>query len=422
MVEFNTPKGMKDYFGPEMILRQSMIDKIGSTYRKWGYQSLSTPAIEKVDTLCAKSGDEIAGQLFKIDQSDLALRFDQTIGLARFAANNQMVKPYKRFVIAPAWRREEPQKGRLREFLQADADIIGSSSMRCEAELLAMASECLKRLGFEEFSILLNNRKILSGIIKILELEDRQGAILRALDKFDKIGSDGVKEELAKAGVQEEKIARLLEILDTGKMDNDKILLLAKKYSEEGADELEQILTLLKNAYLIKDVKVDLGLVRGLGYYTGPIFEIRANKDIGSVAGGGRYDQLCKIYGRDEPAVGISLGIERLFSLKKTSEEQGSYAEVMVICLSEELYDAAVDVAMKLRDAGLRVETDLNIRKMKNQLEYADSNNIQFAVIVGDREAKSKLYGLKNLRTAKQKNGLMINQIIEDIYLFREME
>ncbi|VVC01996.1 Histidine--tRNA ligase [uncultured archaeon] len=426
MRDYQTPNGMKDFSGREMELRRSMVMDIESVYRQGGYQPLSTPALESLQTLNAKAGGqvgagaEIAGQIFKIEDSELGMRFDLTVPLARFASNQSLPKPYKRYCIAPVWRREEPQKGRLREFLQADADIIGSSSMRAEAELLAMAAAALRRLGIDEFEILLNNRKILQGLILKLNLQKWETAVFRALDKLDKIGNDGVKKELSQAGVDEKAAQQLLDLLCndcTG--DNSLLLRKAGEYSVEGAKELQEILTLLQTGYALADVRIDLSLVRGLGYYTGPIFEIKAGGGVGSVAGGGRYDQLLGIYGQNDSAVGISLGIERLLSLKEEAERKApttraSPTQILVVGFETELQAKVLAVATELREDGLCVETDLNDRPMRKQLDYANANSIPFALFVGKKEVESGQYTLKDLATGQQKT-LSIEKIAEAV-------
>lgn len=401
MADYQTPKGMKDFCGSEAVLRERMLDAIKSVYRSWGYEPLFTPALEMKKTLKAKAGDEIAGQLFNIEESEYALRFDLTVGTARFAANSSMPKPYKRYCIAPVWRREEPQKGRLREFLQADADIIGSLDMRCEAELIAVANEALQALGFGKFEVLLNNRKILNGLLEKLGINDKEAVVLRALDKMEKVGEAKVREELLGAGLKQEDVEELANWIKFEGSNEEKIAK-AKEYSQEGAGELENILCILKYAYKIEGVKIDLSLVRGLGYYTGPIFEIKAAEGIGSVAGGGRYDNLLSIYGKDEPAVGISLGIERLFALKKEGEENIGVCDAAIISTDDESYGAGIEIAKEMRSKGLVVVCDLGGRKFGAQLKYADSVGARFALIVGKKEMEAKKYGLKDLKSGEQ--------------------
>ena len=426
MATFQTPKGMKDFSGAKARARLEMMEKIEKVYRNWGYQPLFTPALESEATLTAKSGNEIAGQLFRIEESELAMRFDLTVPLARFAANSTMAKPYKRYCIAPVWRREEPQKGRMREFLQADADIIGTPSMRAEAELLAMASEALRAIGVGDFEILLNSRKILSGLIAKLGIE-KELPVFRALDKLDKIGEAGVRQEMAGAGLQDTQIRPLMEMAMAEKAQgglSGPALEKAREYSAEGVKELEELTRLLAD-YGITNVRLDLSLVRGLDYYTGPIFEVKAGEGIGSVAGGGRYDHLLELYGQKDYAVGISLGIERLLALQeekdKDAKKPAAFTQVCVISLKTELYSKALELATKLRKAGIAVETDLNDRPMRKQLDYANSAGIPFAAIIGEQEAASGQCTLKDLKTGQQKT-MSVDEAIDDILEASEPE
>ena len=413
MADYQTPKGMKDYSGADALLRERMLDVIKAVYSGWGYEPLTTPAIEMKKTLGAKAGDEIAGQLFKIEESEYALRFDLTVGTARFAANSNMPKPYKRYCIAPVWRREEPQKGRMREFMQADADVIGSSDMRCEAELLAMATDALSTLGFEKFNVLLNNRKILNGLLKKLKIEKKEGAVLRALDKLDKVGEKKIIGELGNAGIGEKEIGELINWINFEGTNEEK-LEKAKEYSEAGASELNNILCILKFAYGISNVSIDLSLVRGLGYYTGPIFEINAGGGIGSIAGGGRYDDLLSLYGKSEPAVGISLGIERIFALRKDDVKSCGSCDLVIVTAGNEAYGAGIEIASKLREKGISVSTDLNDRKFGAQLKYAGAVGAKFALIIGRQELESKKYTLKNLESGKQEE-LGLKEVLDRI-------
>lgn len=400
MAEYITPKGMKDYSGAEMMARQRMLGIIERQYRKWGYQMLSTPAVEMVETLERKCGSEIKGQLFRIDDNQLALRFDMTVPLARFAANSSLPKPYKRYVVGPVWRREEPQKGRLREFLQADADIIGCPTMKAEAELLAMAAETLEMLGFSNCTILLNNRKILSGIAAKYGIKE-EVSLIRALDKLGKLSNDAVAEEIGKVGMRNKDAEKLLEML-TAKKGNAETLAAAAEFSKEGADELARILAQLE-LYDVKNVLVDLSLARGLDYYTGPVFEIKASEEIGSVAGGGRYDNLLEMYGQADYATGISLGIERLMAI---SAKEGAATPTKVIIVGVKdtptIGAAAALASRVLRAAGVPCETDLQGRQMRKQLDYANALGVPYALIIGEEEVKSGMYTLKDLQTGKQ--------------------
>lgn len=425
MAEHQTPKGMRDFSGSALLSRQRMLRQVEDIYQSWGYQPLSTPALEHVSTLTAKSGDEIAGQLFKIEESTLAMRFDLTVPLARFAANTTLPKPYKRYCIAPVWRREEPQKGRLREFLQADADIVGCASMRAEAELLAMASEALRALGIAGFTIHLNNRKILSGLVAALAPGAPVGPIFRALDKLDKVGVEGVRAELtSKAGLSPDAASALLDLVHSAGASNEQALHAAAQYSAEGAHELTHILQLLRDEHGLSDARIDLSLVRGLGYYTGPIFEIKAGGGIGSVAGGGRYDDLLGLYGQPDCAVGLSLGIERLWYLKEQALAPGAGGsgraapatptQVMVVAVKPELAPKATALASDLRRMGVRAESDLAGRPMRKQLDHVNALGIPYALVVGEQELKSGQFTLKSMASGEQKS-LSLEQVAEAV-------
>lgn len=396
MPDYTAPKGMRDFLPEEALFREQAIAKIRSVYRKYGFSPLSTPALESVEVLEKKCGEEIKGQLFRIEDGRLALRFDLTVPLSRVSATNTFRKPFKRYQIAPVWRREEPQKGRLREFMQADADIIGCPTVRAEAELIACACEAISSLGFSGATVRLNDRRIITSIAASV-LAGKEGEVLRILDKREKIGDENTVAMLCDAGVKEPAAKKLVSELTAAK-GNDATLALASKYSKEGAESLKEILLLLKE-YGELDVKVDLSLVRGLDYYTGAIFEISLGKEMGSVAGGGRYDNLLSMYGQGDTAVGISLGFERLMAL---SVERGSAKSgVFVAAVKDEFYPYALSVASKFRAAGIETQTDLNARNLKKQMEYA-AGACKYIAVVGEREKKEKKVTLRNLETGKE--------------------
>lgn len=398
-MEYSTPKGMRDFLPDEMAERELVLDRIRAVFRKYGFVPLETPAMENLETLEKKCGDEISGQLFRID-GGLALRFDLTVPLARVAANNTFPKPFKRYCISRVWRREEPQKGRFREFWQADIDIIGAPTMRAEAELLACASECIVALGFPKPSMRVNNRKILDGMVRALGIPvESEFAVFRCLDKLQKIGDGRVAEELAAKGIASDKIEKLIEFTKTDGSEKEK-LALAEKYSEEGAGELRLLLALCKEYGT--GAEIDFSLVRGLDYYTGPIFEISLSKEIGSVAGGGRYDNLLSLYGQADCATGISLGIERLMALRK-KKEASSGPRVFVACVKEEFYPDALAVASELRSRGVPCSTDLNGRNLRKQIEYAAAAGASYLVVVGEKERKEKRAKVRDLASGEEK-------------------
>lgn len=409
MSEKLTPKGMRDFLPEEMLVREWVLEKITGVYRSYGFRPLDTPALEYMSTLRAKSGDEIAGQIFRLEDEEVGLRFDLTVPLARVAANNAIPKPFKRYCVSTVWRKEEPQKGRMREFWQADADIIGSKSMRSEAELLLVANDALVALGFGKPEFILNNRKILDALAKELDFEGEKETVFRLLDKIDKIGLEKVREDMEKM-LGKKKGDALFEIL-AAKGGNAAKIEAAKKISEEGAKELGEILANCPGL----DVKVDFFLVRGLGYYTGPVFEIKLGGDIGSVGGGGRYDDLLGLYGQNDYATGISLGIERLMYLIKerdAKEARKTYTRVFVASVKGYFAQSA-KIAEEFRKAGIPAEVDLNERNLGKQFDYANSLGIKYVAIVGEKETKEKKITLRDMQSGKEKFVTIQNAVNE---------
>lgn len=396
-----TPKGMRDIGPEDMFIREEVIEKIRSAFRSCGYRPLETPALEYLDTLRAKAGPEVDKQIFVIDGNEYGLRFDLTVPLARYAASADVPKPFKRYAIDVVWRKEEPQRGRFREFYQADADIIGSPCMRCEAELLRLAWDLCLAFGFENPKIMLNNRKILDGVAaKLGVAAEARDEVYRVLDKMDKIGEDEVIKLLNE--ILGKKAGELVKLIKA-KGGNREKLALAMEYSPEGAQELEDLLALCDFP-----VEVDLFLARGLGYYTGPVFEVVLSEGIGTVMAGGRYDNLLGVYGQAAPAVGISVGIERLVTLiaernkaaKKAAKKTDS--AVFVAPVKHESYKYALQVAAAFRAAGIACETDLNERHIRKQFEYANALGIRFAAVVGSREESEKKVTLHDMQSGKE--------------------
>ena len=391
-----TPKGMRDFNPEEMIVREEVRSRITNIYRRYGFRPLVTPAMEYIDTLRAKAGEEIDQQIFMLNNEKLALRFDLTVPLARVSANSDFPRPFKRYCIAPVWRKEEPQKGRFREFYQADADIIGTKSMRAEAELLSMANEICNEFGFKKPKIMLNNRKILDAIAKKVGFVKQKEDVLRLLDKMDKIGEEEVEKGLRDIlGVRADE---LMEYTANGRSNKEK-LASVKKIAPEGVEELEEILSLCDFP-----VEIDLSMVRGLGYYTGPVYEIKLSDDIGTVIAGGRYDNLLSVYGREDYATGISVGIERLITLilEKNKSNRKTYSRVFVACAKQEFYKNTLELADYLRKKGIGAETDLNGRNLRKQFDYANSLSIPYTIIVGQREIDSGKFMLRNMETGKE--------------------
>ncbi|MCX8197868.1 MAG: histidine--tRNA ligase [Candidatus Micrarchaeota archaeon] len=401
MAEYSAPKGMRDFLPDEMDRRERAIEAIKKIYRKYGFVPMDTPAMEMAEVLEKKCGEEIRGQIFRIDDGKHALRFDLTVPLSRVVSSNTFRKPFKRYCIGPVWRREEPQKGRFREFYQADADIIGSSSMRAEAELIACAHEAISALGFCGATVLLNDRRLAFKIAQSM-LPGKESSLLRLLDKRGKISRQQMIEEFAKIGGADPKSQEMF-IDFLGSMEKSATekqrLELAEEHCPEAAESLSEIISLAQEYGRSIKIELDLALVRGMDYYTGPIFEIKLGEGIGSVAGGGRYDGLLGLYGQGDYAVGISLGIERLLSLMK--EGKRAKGGVFVACTADEHYAQTIRIASAFRAAGIVAHTDLNSRSLKKQMEFA-SGCCAFIAIVGEKETAAGKLTLRDLESGKE--------------------
>jgi histidyl-tRNA synthetase len=400
-MELRTPRGMRDFMPGEMSARSRVISIVEAAFKRYGYEQIDTPVLENLDVLSLKCGEDTTKLIYKTEDGKLGLRFDLTVPFARVVAGNPALpKPFKRYCIAKVWRREEPQKGRFREFLQADVDVAGSEKMECEAELISCACEALRELGFSDFKVRLNSRKILEGVIKKIGITEKPEAVFRALDKIDKIGRTGVEAELEKAGVGKKEMDELVELI-LKKDGNEEMLKQVEKESPGGAAEIKEILGLCA-LYGEKNVSFDLSLMRGLDYYTGPVFEISAGGGIGSIGGGGRYDGLIDGYGGGKvPAVGISLGIERIMELLGKNGK-ASEVEVFVANVKPEFYPDALKAAREIRKGGIAVQVDLMGRNLRKQLEYANAKGIGFVGVIGGNEAKEGTITLRNLKTGKE--------------------
>ena len=444
---------MRDFLPVDVRKRNYVIGIIKEVYESYGFEPLETPAVENIETLMGKYGDEGNQLIFKVlkrgeklvqsaafspserDESrtlselaDLALRYDLTVPLARVVANNKndLPKFFKRYQIQPVWRADRPARGRFREFYQCDVDAIGSGSMVVEAELISAVSEVLKRLGFLDFTIRINHRQLLEGMLEGTPLpKENYGVFLVALDKLDKIGSDGVVDELTAAGVPasyaEETVfnfQRLQNIAETHKQGLTSNvwnqLMLEAVGSEAGTGlfglkSLQKIVELCESASCSDNVRLDFTLVRGLSYYTGTIMEINVPDLAGSLGGGGRYDGLIGMFGKEEiPACGFSLGLERILVVM---EERGMFppeiaesraADVMFTIWNEDSIPASLKLAAELRSSGLRVTVYPDVDKLGKQFKYADSIGVPFVCVVGDDEIKAGKVKLKNMKTGEE--------------------
>ena len=424
-MKYQVPKGTRDFLPEEMGLRRGVINTLVSTYGIYGFQEWDGPAFEYLDTLVGKSGESITNEIYTFKDKggrNLGLRFELTTSLARIIAGNpQIKKPLRLFNIGKVWRYEQPQAGRFREFLQADTDIFGSTSMLCEVELLTMAAAALKKLKVTDSVILLNNRKILEAQLKSVGIKDdfKAGA-LRSLDKLAKIGDEGVKREFEVQNIPAEQFEELIKQFNIKgdnqfKLDQVSQFLANDKIGMEGIEELRQIINFLSESGLGMPIQIDLSLVRGLDYYTGPIYEIKSTnqKELGSFAGGGRYDQLIQtLGGQATSAVGISFGIERLIETIKKREGYSdiiSPVEVFIGYPNQDVLPVALVATKMFREAGITTEIDLTGRNLGKQLAYASAINAKYSFIVFSAEEQK----LKEMATQKEETMDVTSAILE---------
>ena len=402
---FQTPKGTRDILPEDMGKLLKIKDIFRDVSERYGFVPLETPAFENFGLLSAKGGlgeavrDEIYYFKDKGDR-ELGLRFDLTMPLARFVMNNpNLPKPFKRYQIGRVWRYDNPQAMRWREFWQADVDVIGSSSMEADSECLNVAVDCLKETGFKKFSIRINNRKLIEYVLKKMGVSNNKiSNAFKIIDKRDKIGLENVKKELEQNGIN----IKVEDIFIKG--SNESILKkVEKKFGEnEGLKELEEIISLCKKMKIEKYIKIDLSLVRGLDYYTGPVFEVTIESANVSCGGGGRYDKLIKnVGGRDTPAVGISFGLDRIFSVMKESKDVKE--RYFVVYVNDKVKSKAANILQTLRKEGLIADMDKMNRNISKQMKYASSLKYPFVVIVGEKELKKRSVTLRNMKSGKEK-------------------
>ena len=432
-------RGMRDFLPEDVRRRQFVIDVIADVYQRYGFEPLETPAVENIETLLGKYGEEGDKLIFKIlkrgegaetGQADLALRYDLTVPLARVVAEYRARLPkfFKRYPVQPVWRADRPQKGRFREFYQCDVDAIGSTSMVVEAELLQAAGDVLARLGFTAYALRLNHRGVLTGLLDAggVPLPLHHEALV-ALDKLDKVGADGVAAELAARGIPQAGASRLLEFFGAvaaaaARADADAAGFNADVLSRldgmlaghrpEALADLRQIVGLLGATPTGTHLRIDPSLARGLSYYTGAIFEVAVPDLAGSLGGGGRYDNLIGMFLGDQvPACGISLGLERILVVMDQRQMfpaglDARAADVMVTIWNLDGIPDALRLAAELRSSGLRVEVYPEADKIGKQFRYAASRSIPIVAVVGDEEAAQGLVTLKTLSTGEQQRVL----------------
>jgi histidyl-tRNA synthetase len=433
------PKGTRDFSPVEMVRRNLIFDTVKSVFQLYGYQPIETPAMENLSTLMGKYGEEGDKLLFKILNSgdylekiskekiqepklseitgmisEKGLRYDLTVPFARFVVQhlNEITFPFKRYQIQPVWRADKPQKGRYREFFQCDVDVIGSSSLLNEVELALIINDVFKKLGVRN-TIKLNNRKVLYGIAEYIGETEKFTAITVAIDKLDKIGIEKVTEELAIAGLSSQSIELLKQLLEFKGNNLEKIEFLQKTLGgtdsgKKGTEEMSFILNQLKELELSSSIEFDLTLARGLNYYTGAIFEVVA-KDvkIGSICGGGRYDDLTGIFGLPGVSgVGVSFGADRIYDvmleLNLFPAETSATTQVLFVNFGEREQKYCLPLVSKLRNAGINAELFPDQAKMKKQMSYANSKNIPFVVLIGENEMNSGTLTLKDMSSGEQ--------------------
>ncbi len=427
------PKGTRDFGHAEMMRRQYIFDTIRGVFKLFGFAPLETPSMENLSTLMGKYGEEGDKLLFKVLNSgdyaksftreelsnasricEKGLRYDLTVPFARYVVQhqNELIFPYKRYQIQPVWRADRPQKGRYREFYQCDVDVVGSKSLLSEVELISIVERVFSALNIA-VTLKVNNRKILYGIAETVGHADKMMDITIAIDKLDKIGIDNVRKELLERGIEEEAITKLEPILELAGTNHEKLERLAAIIADSetgmsGVEELRTILNLSEELGSELDVEIDLSLARGLNYYTGAIFEVKARDyAIGSICGGGRYDDLTGIFGMpDMSGVGISFGADRIYDVMVGMElfptDVSFSTKVIFINLGRAEQLASLQLMSQLRNAGIATEIYPESTKMKRQMEYANRRGIPYVVIIGSQELEDSVATVKNMATGEQ--------------------
>lgn len=446
-------KGTRDFSPVEMEKRNYIFNTLKTVFKKFGYSEIQTPSFENLSTLTGKYGDEGDKLIFKIlnsgdylskastalleeknstklipQISEKALRYDLTVPFARYVVmhQNDIALPFKRFQIQPVWRADRPQRGRYREFYQCDVDVVGSDSLLNEAEFILIYHEALKALGLKDFTIKINNRKILTGIAEIIGKPELIVDMTVAIDKLDKIGLDGVNKELLERGFAQEdldilKPIILLEGTNYNKLEALKTVLASSDNGLKGIQEIEEVFAYIKafganDSVLDTSVEVDITLARGLNYYTGCIFEVKTNEvAMGSIGGGGRYDDLTGMFGlKDLTGVGVSFGADRIYDVLEELNlypvSNATNTKLLIVNFDKEIEKYTLPILGRLRQEEIAVELYPIAAKLKKQMSYADAKNIPFVLLVGEEEQQSGLLTLKNMESGDQ-----IKVTIEDL-------
>ncbi len=416
-----TLAGFMELMPNEQILFEQMRQKIEKTYQKFGFLPLDTPILELSEVLLAKAGGETEKQIYRFEKgdTDISMRFDLTVPLAKYVAKNygNLSFPFRRYQIGKVYRGERTQKGRFREFYQCDIDIVGDGELSIinDAELPSVIYNVFKELGFEDFTICINNRKILNGLFESLNQKENATEILRIIDKIEKIGKDAIIEELEKIEVSKESIEKIMNFIEIDGTNDEKLQKLQDLDIENetfklGLEELTQVVKYVRLFEVPEsNFKVDLTIARGLDYYTGTVYETFLNqyREIGSICSGGRYESLAEFYtDKKLPGVGISIGLTRLFyklnELNIIKAEKKSVAEVLIVPMIEDL-TVPIKIANDLRSNNINAEIFLNDKKLKAKMKYADKLEIPFVIVVGEDEVKSDVVKIKDMITGNEK-------------------
>ena len=429
-VEPRTLPGFMELLPNDQIKFNSLVDKIRKSYEKFGFLPLDTPIIEMADVLLAKAGGETEKQIYRFNkgETDLALRFDLTVPLAKYVCeyNNDISFPFKRYQIGKVYRGERPQKGRYREFYQCDIDIIGDGELSIvnDAEMPSVIYTTIKEFGFDNFTIRINNRKLLNGLFAELSLEEQSVEIMRIIDKLEKIGKDNVVKCLQDLNVADEKIENIINFIEIEGTSDEKIEKLENLgiTNETYLRGVEELKTVVENVRLFgvpdTNFKVDLTIARGLDYYTGTVYETFLDdyRELGSICSGGRYDNLAEFYtDKKMPGVGVSIGLTRLFSklseLNILKEKDESISKVLVVSMTDDI-SRALEVATKIREEGINTDVYLENKKIKAKFKYADKLKIPYVAVIGEEEEKNGTVSLKNMETGEQEE-MSIEKMIE---------
>ena len=429
-IEPYTLPGFIEYLPEQQNRFDYLLKVINDTYKKYGYQKVDTPIIHGADILLAKAGGETEKQIYEFEKGDkkLCLRFDQTVPLAKYVAQNyaNLYFPFKAMQIGKSYRGERPQRGRFREFYQCDIDIIGDGELSIvnDAEMPSVIYTTIKKFGFDKFTIRINNRKLLNGLFAELNLEEQSVEIMRIIDKLEKIGRDNVVKCLQDLKVADEKIEKILNFIEIdGETDKKLQKLENLNFTNElfllGLNELKEVVKYVR-LFGVPDsnFKVDLTIARGLDYYTGTVYETFLDdyRELGSVCSGGRYDNLAEFYtDKKYPGVGVSIGLTRLFyklsELNILNEEAKSISKVLVVSMTDDI-SRALEVATKIREQGINADVYLEDKKIKAKFKYADKLKIPFVAIIGEEEEKNGTVSLKNMQTGEQEE-MSVEKMIE---------